>query len=196
MGKARFAKAMHGGARVSKSERQADTGEQFTRLLLENRKRILGFVMSLVPNGVDADDIFQDACAVMWRKFEQFEQGTDFAAWAMRVARYEVMEHWSREKRRTTRLSDQAIDVVLERFADPSQVDSESSRAEAMEHCLERLKPEQAELLYSYYHNEQKVEEISGRLKISIDAVYKRLTRARKQLFECVQRVLLSEETR
>ena len=85
-------------------ENHLELGEQFTRLLLENRKRIFGFVLSLMPSGSDVDDVFQNACAVMWRKFDQFESGTNFAAWALQIARYEVMDHYAREKRRTARL--------------------------------------------------------------------------------------------
>jgi DNA-directed RNA polymerase specialized sigma24 family protein len=41
-----------------------ESGEQFTRLLLQNQKRIWGLILSLVPNGTEADDILQETCAV------------------------------------------------------------------------------------------------------------------------------------
>ena len=39
-------------------------GEDFTRLLLQNQKRIWGLIFSLVPRGSDADDVMQETCAV------------------------------------------------------------------------------------------------------------------------------------
>ena len=39
-------------------------GESFTRLLLQNQRRIAGLIHSLVPRGADADDVMQEACAV------------------------------------------------------------------------------------------------------------------------------------
>ena len=175
-------------------ENRLELGEQFTRLLLENRKRIFGFVLSLMPSGSDVDDVFQNACAVMWRKFDQFESGTNFAAWALQIARYEVMDHYAREKRRTARLSDTTIDVVLDRYADPSHGPTETERAVALKKCLGRLKPDQLDLIRTYYNNEQPVSDIASGMNVSADAVYKRLTRTRLQLFECVQSVLSSEE--
>ncbi len=172
-------------------EKQPDSGERFTRLLLENRKRIFGFVLSLMPSGSDVDDVFQEVCVVMWRKFDQFEHGTNFAAWALRIARYEVMDYCAREKRRTARLSDTAIDAVLERYSDPCQDQAQSDGAAAMENCLEKLQPGQLDLIRSYYNKEQPVVDIAGRLEISGEAVYKRLNRTRRQLFRCVQSILV-----
>ncbi len=56
-------------------------GERFMRLLLANQQRIYGLILALVPNWNDADDIMQETSAVMWAKFDDYEAGTDFAAW-------------------------------------------------------------------------------------------------------------------
>lgn len=53
--------------------------EEFTRLLVQNQKRIMGLILALVPNGPDADDILQETCAVLWRRFVEFEPGTNFS---------------------------------------------------------------------------------------------------------------------
>ena len=71
-------------------------GEAFTRLLLQNQKRIAGLIYSLVPQGADADDVMQETCAVLWRKFGEFGLGTDFGAWALRIARFQVMSYYRR----------------------------------------------------------------------------------------------------
>ena len=60
-----------------------------------------------------------------------------------------------------------------------------------MENCLEKLQPGQLDLIRSYYNKEQPVVDIAGRLEISGEAVYKRLNRARQQLFRCVQGILV-----
>ena len=40
-------------------------GEVFTRLLLQNQRRIAGLIFSLVPRGTDADDVMQETCVVL-----------------------------------------------------------------------------------------------------------------------------------
>ena len=59
---------------------QPPDGEIFTRLFLRNQKRIAGLIFSLVPQGAEADDVMQETCAVMWRKFGEFAPGSDFGA--------------------------------------------------------------------------------------------------------------------
>ena len=63
-----------------------ETTEQFVSLILANQLRIHGFIRSLVPNHADVEDLFQQTSIVLWRKFKDYEAGTNFAAWAMRVA--------------------------------------------------------------------------------------------------------------
>jgi hypothetical protein len=43
---------------------QPRDGETFTRLLLQNQKRIAGLIYSLVPQGADADDVMQESLEV------------------------------------------------------------------------------------------------------------------------------------
>ncbi len=171
-----------------------DRGESFTRLLGANQKRILGFILSLVPAGPDAEDILQNTYIVMWQKFDEFELGTNFTAWAMRIARFQVMEFWSRQQRTRARLSDETIDLVLERLADPKQHEKLSPLSEALEHCLGKLRPQQLQMVRSRYSDECEVSEIAEELRMSVDAVYKSLSRTRRQLFDCVQARAVQQE--
>ncbi|NLK41754.1 MAG: RNA polymerase subunit sigma-70, partial [Planctomycetes bacterium] len=51
---------------------------EFVQLFLMSQRRIYGYVMTLVPNVSDADDIVQETASVMWTKFGEYEPGTDF----------------------------------------------------------------------------------------------------------------------
>lgn len=46
-----------------------------------------------------AEDVLQEAAAVAWIKFDQFQDGTDFAAWMARIVRYTALNH-GRARRR------------------------------------------------------------------------------------------------
>jgi RNA polymerase sigma-70 factor (ECF subfamily) len=56
-------------------------GREFIRLLTANQSRIYAYIVSLVPNFNDADDIMQETTTMMWERKEDFESGTDFVAW-------------------------------------------------------------------------------------------------------------------
>lgn len=172
------------------------TGEQFTRLLLENRSRILGFVLSLMPGGADAEDVFQDVCVILWRKFDQYEPGTDFVAWALAIARFEIKNYFKEQAARPAQLSDVANEAVYQQYTTESFDEVRSARSEVLATCLQRLKPEQHALIRDYYHNNDSVEVLAGRMQLSVAAVYKRLNRSRKQLAECVRSIMASRGIR
>ncbi|MSU51184.1 MAG: hypothetical protein EXS37_19200 [Opitutus sp.] len=52
-------------------------GEEFTRLLVGHQRRIQGLILALVTRGPDADDVMQETCAVMWRKFGGKPEGVN-----------------------------------------------------------------------------------------------------------------------
>ena len=159
-------------------------GEIFTRLLLQNQKRIAGLIYSLVPHGTDADDVMQETCAVMWRKFGEFQPGTDFGAWALRIARFQVMSYYARHKRAQARLSDETIEAVADTLADARW--ESSDRAEALRSCVGLLKERDFDLVQRRYHVGESVDEIARHLGSTVHAVYKALARLQVRLLACV----------
>ena len=173
------------------AQNQVD-GEEFTRLLLLNHKRILGLILSLVPRGSDADDVMQETCSILWAKFNQFEPGTDFGAWALRVARFQVMSYYNRRRRAQARLSDETIETIADSLAEPRW--ETSARSEALAECLGKLKQREVDLVHRRYTAEDKIEEIAAALGSTTHAVYKSLARLQVRLLECVQSKVKIEE--
>ena len=52
--------------------------EQLVGLLLRHHRRIYGFILALVPNLSDADDLMQETAFVMCRRFHEFQAGLQF----------------------------------------------------------------------------------------------------------------------
>src|SRR5688572_23508061 len=46
--------------------------QQFLRLFLENERRIYAFIVSILPNLSDAEDVLQETSLILWQKFAQF----------------------------------------------------------------------------------------------------------------------------
>lgn len=70
--------------------------DEFVKLFLDHQHRLLAFTSVLVPTLSDAEDVLQDATAVMWEKFDTFEVGSNYTAWAFKIIRYKVLE-WRRK---------------------------------------------------------------------------------------------------
>ncbi len=158
--------------------------ETFTRLLLQNRRRLAGLIGALVPGGADADDVLQETCAVLWRKFGEFEPGTDFGAWALRIARFQVMSYYNRRRRAQARLSDETIDALADTLAETRW--ESSDRADAVRTCVGQLKEREFDLIQRRYHAGETVDEIAGHVGSTAHAVYKSLARLHVRLLACV----------
>ena len=179
---------------MTEENMSTESGEQFTRLLLQNQKRIWGLILSLVPNGPDADDVLQETCAVMWRKYNEFESGTDFAAWGLAIARFQVMRYYSRRKTERARLSNDVIEAVAVQFSAPDQGKRFSARSSALKDCLTKLKSVQFDTLHRRYDAGQSVEEIAEEMNVSIHAIYKRLDRTYQRLHSCITNTVSQQE--
>jgi RNA polymerase sigma-70 factor, ECF subfamily len=84
----------------------------FGRLFARYQPRIYGYIRSLVTQRNDAEDLLQETASVLWQKFGDFQPGSDFLAWAFRVARYEVLYFRQRQKRNVLQFSERFVDLV------------------------------------------------------------------------------------
>ena len=66
---------------------ERDQTETFIGHVMEHQRELYAFILSMLPNLTEADDVLQETNMVLWRKREEFEPGTNFGAWARTVAR-------------------------------------------------------------------------------------------------------------
>ena len=163
----------------------ADRQAEFVRLLTQHSSRLFGFVLSLCVNRSDADDVFQNTSVVLWEKFDTYERGTNFLAWACRIAYFEALY----DRRKTSRvktLSDAAWQALA---ADAlTVVDERREDHEALAECLARLKPADRELLQQKYFSQQSVAEIAAECSKSVHSIYRALSRIHDALMQCMRR--------
>ena len=127
----------------------SDKHEAFVRLLNESHRRLLGYLMSLLGNRHDAEDVLQRASMTMWRRFETFEPGTDFMAWASTVAFYEAKNFQRVAARSRLRFDDELLNTLAaERLDDLRHLDE---RFDALEHCVGKLDAANRKLVEAVY---------------------------------------------
>lgn len=62
--------------------------ETFVQLLSRHEQSLRALVFTLLPEMQLADEVIQESCLVLWRKFAEFEPNSDFLAWVCTVARF------------------------------------------------------------------------------------------------------------
>jgi RNA polymerase sigma-70 factor (ECF subfamily) len=162
--------------------------ESFVRLFADNHRRIYGFIASLVMNRTFAEEVFSETSVVLWREFERFEPGTDFAAWACAVALNQVRRF--RRENQSGRLI--FSDGLLEKVArDWRSVEREQDvRLSALTGCIGKLGETDRKLIEKCYGGAKSFRDIAAAMGRPADSVYQSLSRIRKSLFRCIERTL------
>lgn len=165
-----------------------DRHEEFIALLNGSHAMLLRYVMSLVANRHDAEDVLQRVGMVMWRRFDTFERGSDFIAWATTIAFYEARNFQRSVGRAHVAFDDRLLQLLAaERALD---VQRWNPRLEALERCLEKLDATGRELIQAVYAQGIDAAEVAQRRGLAVQTIYNKLTFIRRALAECVQRRL------
>lgn len=179
-------KSVHvdGGA-MDLGEEQIDAREQFVALFVRHEAAIHSFVLTLLPDLVEAEDIVQQASLTMWRKFDQFTPGTNFRNWAFQIAKYTAMNHITKTRRDRLRFQEGLLEMLAERAAE--RTEQLESQRRALAYCIEKLPDDDRQILAGCYAEGAKINAFAEQLGQTANATYKRLNRLRANLLKCVQ---------
>jgi RNA polymerase sigma-70 factor (ECF subfamily) len=173
--------------------REQKAGE-FVSLLTSQQARIYSYILSLAPNFNDADDILQDTTKFMWERFDEFTLGTDFLAWAKKIAYFLIMDYYRTKKKAYVTFYDEQLIQKLDQNA---QQISDSSRDYQvhLKDCLKKLKQPDRKLLQLRYFENHKAGELASRFGCSIQYVYRNISRIHQLLYACIQKQLILKDS-
>jgi len=159
--------------------------EDFIRAFTQSQRPLFLYLLPLLGNPADADEVLQETNLVIWRKWDQFELGTNFLAWGRSIGRLEVFRFRRNRGRRVSYL-DEAMLEVLAQKAETASSETER-RQEALSRCLEQLRPKDRELIQLRYAAGANGDRVAEQLGRPANSVYQSLGRIRRALMECVQ---------
>ncbi len=165
---------------------------EFAEYLRQHQSRLYGYVHSLVRDVNDADDLYQQAALILWKKFGEFDRRRSFFAWACGIARLEVANFLRSRGRQRLYFSDDLSLLLVEAQAEMSN-DELEDRRDALARCVEKLRQRDHDLLTECYGDASGVHTAAGRRGRSTQSVYNSLRRIRRALFECIARTLAHE---
>jgi len=165
-----------------------DAYESFLVLYAGSQSRLQAFIRALVPDPAQADDVFQATSLALWRSFPTFRAEGDFLAWALGVARHQVLMHWRRARRDRHVFNEALVADLADTAAD--LLDTVEPRQRALEACIEALTARQRDLVRRFYGERESAAVIAAAWNRTVHAVYKALKVLRHGLHECVERRL------
>src|SRR5437763_10149240 len=63
---------------------------EFVERLVRGQDRVYAYIVTLLPNRDDAEEVFQQTSLALWKKWEQYDPDRDFVRWACGMAHFEV----------------------------------------------------------------------------------------------------------
>jgi RNA polymerase sigma-70 factor (ECF subfamily) len=171
--------------------RQLVSPEEFLQLFLRSERDIFRYVVTLVPNLADAQEIVQETAAALWKKIDQYDRNQPFTAWACRFALLEVRQYAKTRQRWPALLDAEVIQQLVDRREELTQ--RLDVRRDYLAECVRKLPTEQRRIVERYYYDRMSVEAIALGVGKTKEAIYKTLQRIRRALSDCVERRIRSE---
>jgi RNA polymerase sigma-70 factor (ECF subfamily) len=171
------------------NQNKEQTTRDFIHLITKSQMNIYAYIMSIVGNTSDADDIMQDTSTFMWERFSEFESGTDFVSWGISIAYYKIKEFRKRQNRH--QFSDNVLELIHVKAQ--QNLSDLNLYVEKLKQCLSKLPPSDLALIRLRYESGNSVKRISIRINKTVQAVYLKLSKIHGMLSRCVKRAIIQE---
>jgi RNA polymerase sigma factor (sigma-70 family) len=130
-------------------------------------------------------DVAQETVVLVWRKLASFDASSSLETWFYGIARFELLNAIRRKQRRD------AGRVELEQVPASMSERADLSEQQSVQGALERLPPDEAQVLKLYYYDDLSLAEVARRVDAAVGTVKSRYYRALDHL-----RALLRDRTK
>ena len=134
---------------VEEKEDNFDSNQRLTLfidLFSQHQRQLHLYVLSLVFEAADAYDILQDTNLVLWEKFDSYQLGTNFLAWARKIAFHRVLRFREAKTKRMTSLDPHVLESLASTTSGQA-LEVLTARQDALEGCLDKLRQEDRKLI-------------------------------------------------
>ncbi|HEY5564831.1 MAG TPA: sigma-70 family RNA polymerase sigma factor [Rhodothermia bacterium] len=169
----------------------------FRTLVERHQERIYGFLLGMVRDPAVADDLFQEtfvkAVRAMQRQKGSYTSQGRWLQWVMRIARNTALDHLRSRKRSRMRLvmeNEEGLDldqIVIDGEPDASDKLQRQQQAVWLNACIDRLPPEQREVVLMRHESELTFKEIAELTDCSINTALGRMRYALLNLRRMLQ---------
>ena len=164
---------------------------EFVAQITRAQRPLHAFILSLVWNASDAEEVLQETNLKLWEKADEFDGSRPFLPWAMRFAQWQTMAWLKKRQRQRMVIDDDLAKLLADEAAQEEKLFD--ARRTALASCLQKLRPEQRKLIAKRYEPKGSVNAMAEEAGITPKAVSDRLRRIRQALLECIQKTVAEE---
>lgn len=180
---------MVGGPAVTEPfQHESKKAAEFLRLFLAAEIDIRAFIRAIVRDSRDVDDVFQSVAVVLLEKFDQYDRGRSFGAWARGIAAKEVLMMWRKNGKSPTPFSPEIVNAIKDSYEQQLPViGNTSERLDALEQCIGSLPGSWREMLDYRYRQALPIRTVAEKVGKTFAATQRALSRMHRRLAECVE---------
>jgi RNA polymerase sigma-70 factor, ECF subfamily len=160
--------------------------DEFAQQIELSTSRILSYLHALLLDWSDAEDVFQETCLVLWQKYDAFQPGTSFLAWALRIAQHKALNFQKKQARRAVFNAGVREALMLD-IADRSEPATTAGLA-ALSGCVDKLAQNDQRIVKLRYIEQIPVRQLADAMGRSPESIHNSLHRIRTGLLDCIRR--------
>lgn len=162
-----------------------DRPRQFVAEFAACEHQLYRYILSLLPDPTQAQDVFQDTAVTLWEKFDTYDPQQPFINWVIGIARHKVLAHRKKFARQRHTFSDQTLELIADQaVAERVALDEQVA---ALHECMAQLKSHEYQLIQARYDEGPSLKEYAQRTGRPVNTLYKSLDRIRRKLLACMQ---------
>lgn len=161
--------------------------QEILQIVLEYRTGLIRSSLIITRDFHASEDIYQTLVMKSIETESQFETPFSLLAWCKVVVRCDAIA-WRKKVGRELVAEDYQIIQMIdqEKLDDLSNSAHLMQRFETLDDCMKKLNPEALRLLNLRYQGNRKCREVAQMTGVSLETVYKRLSRIHMMLKDCI----------
>ena len=164
------------------------------KFIIPYKDKIFRFVLRMVNNEFDAEDIMQELAIKIWKYREKFSELDNKEAWSMTVARNLAIDKIRNRNKRRHMDIDQAFDLSDD-SKDPYEKLVAEDTMSVLNKWMSKLPENQREVLHLREIEGMTYKEIAEICDMSLEQVKSNIFRGRKALKELLEKSVLRQRS-
>lgn len=168
------------------------TKVNFSHLLESVQSQLFGYILGLIPNRHDAEDVLQQTNVILCKKQEEYDSNKgEFHTWAYNIARYQIMGHKTRYARSKLCFSNELTEVLA---AESIDYETPHIKQQALNKCYKKLPDHMKKIAELRFKRDLSYKEISICVRRPISSISATLVRTREHIMGCIKQAYQEAE--
>jgi len=159
---------------------------EFVECIVKYEGILKAYARSMLPTWDGVEEVLQNSYLIIWRKWEQLQDPSEFLPWSKTILRFETLKY-RRNKATDRHVLDEDVLELIAKEGETEEAVSTEEKQLALQNCLSKLKKTHQNLLLSHYNHGQPLNKLAQDIGKSSNSLYKLMGRLRVKLQDCIE---------